>query len=156
MKLPASGRVVAALAAGICGLLPASAGAACQIRGLVGLNFVNYLSTSALPLDTQGSIAFRCDAQLTPMTIDLSPGGATSALSRRMVGPSSATLNYNLYLDVTRLVIWGNGLSGTSHYGPLIPLLGSDVTLPVYGRIPAGQTVPAGSYSDTIVVTLTF
>ena len=27
---------------------------------------------------------------------------------------------------------------------------------PVYGRIPGGQAVPPGSYSDTLIVTLTY
>ncbi|WP_407925493.1 spore coat protein U domain-containing protein [Geminicoccus flavidas] len=29
-------------------------------------------------------------------------------------------------------------------------------TIPVYGRIPGNQTVPAGNYADTVNVTLTF
>jgi len=156
MNQTGSGGAIAMLATGLCALLPAAAGASCRFQGVVGLSFVNYLSTAGAPLDTQGSVSYRCDAQLTPITIDLSAGGASSALSRRMVGPSSATLAYNLYLDAARLLVWGNGLSGTSRYGPLLPVNAVDVTVPIYGRIPAGQAVPAGSYSDTVVVTFTF
>ncbi|WBY09758.1 spore coat protein U domain-containing protein [Sphingomonas sp. 7/4-4] len=35
-------------------------------------------------------------------------------------------------------------------------LLSVDQTITVYGRIRAGQNVPAGSYSDTIIVTVTY
>ncbi|NTX35985.1 spore coat protein U domain-containing protein [Myxococcus sp. CA033] len=148
---------LALMLAGLCGLLSASARASCEIRNVVGLRFLNYTPTSTLPLDTTGSITFRCSLiQLTPVTIDLSQGGSNNYALRRMQGPSSSTLVYNLYLDATRLSIWGNGLSGTSRYGPVLPLLGQDITVPIHGRVPAQQSVPAGSYSDTLVVTVTF
>ncbi|MCE9667182.1 spore coat U domain-containing protein [Myxococcus stipitatus] len=156
MRQAARGCTVAVLSAGLCALLPATAAAVCQLNPVVGLHFVNYLSTSTQPLDTQGSVSYRCEGHFTPITIDLSAGGASSALSRRMVGPSSSTLSYNLYLDAARTLIWGNGLSGTSRYGPVLPVNSVDVVVPVHGRIPAGQTIPAGSYSDTVVVTFTF
>lgn len=150
-------RTRALLLAGLCGLTPASARAVCEVRNVVGLSFLNYTSTSALPLDATGSITFRCTIiQLTPVTIDLSQGTSNSYETRRMTGPSSSTLAYNLYLDAARLLVWGNGLSGTSRYGPVLPLLGQDITVPIYGRVPAQQSVAAGSYSDTLVVTVNF
>ncbi|AKF80270.1 spore coat protein [Myxococcus fulvus 124B02] len=145
------------MVAGLCLLAPGQARASCQIRSVVGLNFANYTPTSPLPLDTVGSITYLCLLQLTPMTIDLSPGNSGAHSNRRMRGPSpSNTLSYNLYVDATRLLIWGNGASGTSRYGPVIPVLALDVTVPIYGRIPAQQSVPAGAYSDTLVMTMTF
>ncbi|MBZ4409915.1 spore coat U domain-containing protein [Myxococcus sp. XM-1-1-1] len=141
---------------GLCWLTPGQAWAACQIRSAVGLNFANYNPTSPLPLDTVGSITYLCLLQLTPMTIDLGPGHSGNLTNRRMRGPTSNTLEYNLYVDATRLRVWGNGVSGTSRYGPVIPVLAIDVTVPIYGRIPAQQTVPAGAYSDTLVMTMTF
>lgn len=149
-------RAGALVVAGLCGLTSGDALAACTIRGVVGLSFANYTSTAPLPLDAVGSIIYQCTLQLTPMTLDLSPGGSGNALSRRMQGPSSNTLAYNLYLDATRLTIWGDGLSGTGRYGPVIPILTLDVTVPIYGRVPAQQSAAAGAYSDTLVVTMTF
>lgn|SRR5215217_2540461 len=150
-------RTRALLLAWLCGLAPASARAACEIRNVVGLSFLNYTSTSSLPLDAAGSITFRCTiVQLTPVTIDLGAGGSNNHVARRMTGPSSSTLAYNLYVDTARLSVWGNGAGGTSRYGPVIPLLGLDITVPIYGRVPALQSVAAGSYSDTLVVTVNF
>ncbi|MFY1825830.1 spore coat U domain-containing protein [Myxococcus fulvus] len=142
--------------AGLCLLVPGQARAACQIRSVVGLNFANYTPTSPLPLDTVGSITYLCLLQLTPMTIDLSPGQSGAHANRHMRGPSSNTLSYNLYLDAARLLVWGNGVAGTGRYGPVIPVLALDVNVPIYGRIPAQQSVPAGTYSDTLVMTMTF
>jgi spore coat protein U-like protein len=40
--------------------------------------------------------------------------------------------------------------------GYLLGLGGGVSPYPVYGRIPATQNVQAGSYADTIIVTLTY
>jgi spore coat protein U-like protein len=56
-------------------------------------------------------------------------------------------LNYKLFSDSTRNTEWTTAAT--------IP--GVDVgTVSVYGRIPAGQNQPAGSYTDTVVATITF
>lgn len=61
-------------------------------------------------------------------------------------------LSYNLYIDPTRLLVWGDGSGLTTTVTNLA--LSADHT--VYGRIPAQQNVTAGSYADLIVVTVTF
>jgi spore coat protein U-like protein len=43
----------------------------------------------------------------------------------------------------------------TSHYA-VTPVLLSNVTVTIYGRIPARQDVSAGSYTDTVVATINF
>jgi len=65
-----------------------------------------------------------------------------------------SVLAYNLYLDSTRLTIWGDGTGGTGTFSGMGT--GSDVGTTVYGRIPAGQNVAVGTYSDLITVTVTF
>jgi spore coat protein U-like protein len=35
-------------------------------------------------------------------------------------------------------------------------ILQDPANIPVYGRIAAGQSVPAGTYSDTVTITLNF
>ncbi|MFP2957710.1 spore coat U domain-containing protein [Myxococcus sp. 1LA] len=149
-------RTAALAVAGLCGLLPGLAGAVCQIRTTVGVSFGTYLTTDLLPRDSVGSIGYRCEGQITPITITFSTGGSGTYFPRSMAGPNSRRLQYNLYTDATRLLVWGNGSGGTSFYGPLLPVFGVDVNVPIYGRIPAGQAVPAGAYSDTLVMTVTF
>ncbi len=149
-------RAMALAVAGACGLLPGMASAVCQIRSTVGVNFGTYLTTDLLPRDSVGSISYRCDGQLTPLTIDISAGGSGTYAPRSMAGSGTHHLEYNLYLDATRLLVWGNGASGTGRYGPVIPVSGVDVTVPIYGRIPAQQAIPVGAYSDTLVMTVTF
>lgn len=108
------------------------------------------------PVVSTGSITFDCTGVLPAdaVRIDLDAGGAASFTPRRLIAGVVA-LAYNLYLDAARTVVWGDGTGGSSAYGPVHPAEGS-TTLTIYGRIPAGQHVAAGSYSDTVTVTLQF
>jgi len=80
----------------------------------------------------------------------LSSGHGTM-LSRQMQS-GAYSMTYNLYSDSLRSIIWGDGTSGTM----LVSTSGTSATYAVYGRIPAAQNLPAGSYNDSIAVTLTF
>jgi len=62
-------------------------------------------------------------------------------------------LNYQLYSDSARSTIWGNTV-GTDTVTGSGTGLALDHT--VYGSIPAAQVVPAGSYQDTITVTISY
>lgn len=55
--------------------------------------------------------------------------------------------------NTARTIIWGDGTSGTS-----IVTVNNvrNTTRTVYGRIPALQDVRAGSYSETLTVTVTY
>lgn len=136
------GRATAGLA-----LLAAStaASAACDVSPQA-VAFGAYDPLSATSLDGVGNVQVTCDL-LTSFVVSLGPGAGTVA-NRRMTG-GAAQLNYNLYKDAARLFVWGEGLAGVS-------TLGTNVQLTVYGRIPAGQTVPANVYVDSVTVTVDF
>jgi spore coat protein U-like protein len=71
---------------------------------------------------------------------------------RRMTDDGTNFIEYGLFTDVGRATVWGNDTdTDVAHTGT-----GAAVGLTVYGRIPAGQNVPAGSYTDTVVATVTF
>jgi spore coat protein U-like protein len=61
-------------------------------------------------------------------------------------------LSYNLYLDPTRLTIWGDGSAGTG----TVNSTGITGSSTVYGRIPARQNAVVGMYADVVIVTVTF
>jgi spore coat protein U-like protein len=79
--------------------------------------------------------------------------GSTDATpARRMTDGSSDFLTYSLYQDSGLSTVWGNTAgTGVSHTGT-----GTLTALTVYGSVAGGQSVPAGSYSDTVVATITF
>ena len=61
-------------------------------------------------------------------------------------------LNYGLYRDSARSQSFGQGSNAK-----VVTLTGpGSGSVSLYGRIPGGQIVPAGTYTDTVVVTLSF
>jgi len=64
-------------------------------------------------------------------------------------------MNYNLFNNNARTRIWGDGTGGTFTTTRTVRR-NRPVTLTVYGRITAGQDVSIGTYSDTLVVTITW
>ena len=151
-RLPALG---AALAACLCAG-GAQATTSCSFNTVVGVSFGSYDVFASSPVDAAGSISFSCTGvgASDTIVIELSRGNA-GAWSRTLLHGSDA-LGYNLFLDAARQTIWGDGTSGTSHYGPVTPASGVTITVPVYGRSSAGQNVPIGSYGDTVVATILF
>ena len=134
---------------------PALAIGICSFNSTVGVSFGAYNVFNTSPTDATGSITYTCITLGGGVTIDLSRGSASSYVPRQMQKGTEA-LAYNLYLDASHSLIWGDGTGGTSHYGPVSPPLISPVTVTVYGRIPARQNVSAGAYTDTIIATINF
>jgi|LakMenE01Jun11ns_1017448.scaffolds.fasta_scaffold9950643_1 spore coat protein U-like protein len=73
-------------------------------------------------------------------------------LRRLQNGASANYLNYNLYQNSGKTTIWGNSTST----GVTVTGTGTEESTSVYGEIPAGQSVPAGSYTDNVIATVTY
>jgi spore coat protein U-like protein len=99
-----------------------------------------------------GSVLVRCTA-LTAYTIALDGGQSGNISQRRMAGAQSANLAYVLYTDAAHTTIWGDGSTGQTVAGTGS---GSMQSYQVDGLIAAGQTPPAGAYTDTITATITY
>jgi spore coat protein U-like protein len=120
---------------------------ACKINS-VTLTFAGYNVFASAPTDATGSISYKCPPPLVPR-ISISPGSAgTYTPMRRMPGPAGDALDYNIYFDTNFSVVWGTGADDKA-----VEASGA-ATVPIYARIPAGQDVTVGVYSDTVVVTL--
>ena len=128
----------------------------CTVSTTAAVSFGAYNPFATSPTTTSGTLTVNCTSVVGAdnIIVDLSAGGGTYA-ARQLAGPASYTLDYNLYLDAPRTVVWGDGTGGTSSFGPVNPPNG-DLVLPVYGLLPELQNVGAGSYADTIIVTVTF
>jgi len=134
--------------------VPFSAQAACSLTSTTVL-FGSYDIFSSTPLDTLGQIIFRCANNDHNISISLDKGGAPTFDPRRLLNGAN-TLNYNLYLDAARTTIWGDGTGGTQNLFVQNPANNRDISIPLYGRIPAGQSTSAGNYSNTLTVTINF
>jgi spore coat protein U-like protein len=133
---------------GACLALPVLAHAACS-ASVVNVAFGDYDVFNNSDTETAGTVKVNCDAS-TSYTISLSAGSGTFA-SRAMTN-GSHQLNYNLFTDSQRLTVWGDGTAGTA----TVAATDTGATYTVYGLIPALQNVQAGSYFDTLTVTVTY
>lgn len=104
-------------------------------------------------VDASTNLSVSCSRNL-PYSVALDGGltGATDPTQRAM-SKASERVYYGLYRDSTRTQAWGattnvNTLSGTGS--------GLAQSVPVYGRVPAQTTPSPGTYTDTVVVTLTY
>ena len=143
------------------GAASAGSGSNCNLVLCVTLNasdlaFGNYAPLSGQVTDSTStiSVSARLISNLLPTAISytLSLGPGTGTIADRTLASGSNRLHYNLYTDSGYGTVWGlNTVSGTTS------ALTGNASHTVYGRIPANQTtvVPA-SYSDTILVTITF
>lgn len=135
-------------------LVPVAARAQCTVTA-TAVSFGTYLPFSATPTDSTGSVTIGCRL-VGPYTVSLNAGlhGGGNFSNRRMSsGPRF--MSYQLYTNATRTTVWGDGTGGTSVVsGVCSSVCNSNNT--VYGRIPARQVVTPGTYTDTILVTVTF
>lgn len=126
----------------------------CVLGTITSVAFGNYDPTSPTPNNNTGSIVVTCTLGHV-YNIGLNPGtfsGAT-VTTRRMTGPSASGLAYSLFRDSARTLNWGQTI-GTDTLQQTATGLAQ--TAIVYGQIPASQAVIAGSYSDTVGITVTF
>lgn len=108
----------------------------------------------AANVDTTSTINLTCSTS-TPYDVALNAGAnpatAGDVTTRRMANGSSY-VSYQMYSDSGRTTVWGNSttndVSGTGN--------GSAQTLTVYGRVPSQTTPAAGTYTDTVTITVTY
>lgn len=123
---------------------------ACTVAGAT-LDFGSYTSGQTTDLNGFTQIAYsNCPAGQLRFQLDGGSSGSTSA--RRLANGSGGQLGYGIFRDSARTQPFGQGTNSR-----LITLTApGSGNVSVYGRIPAGQSVAAGTYTDTVVITLDF
>jgi spore coat protein U domain-containing protein, fimbrial subunit CupE1/2/3/6 len=127
--------------------------AGCEVSAPNNLNFgtETFLDTALF-----GTVDFsvRCTSG-TNGTISLNGGiGSSGSVATRTMESGANSVNYSLYMNNSYATIWGDGTSGTSTYPHTGT--GSTTNLTIYGRVPSQTTPTAGTYSDTITITVTY
>ncbi len=134
----------------------ANARAACTLTAN-GVGFGVYDVYQAAPTDATGTITYRCGNTDKDIRISISQGSSGTFSSRQLRNATGTeTLAYNLFLDASFTQIWGDGTGGTSAHFIHNPRNNVDVNLTVFSRLSAGQDAAAGTYSDTVIVTLDY
>jgi spore coat protein U-like protein len=111
--------------------------------GAVGLLLANTDGTSTVTVQCASGAAYQ---------VGLDNGQHATGTTRRMQGPGGL-VTYELYRNTTRTQRWGSTLNTDTVSGSGN---GSNQTLTVYGRVPNQTTPSAGTYNDTITVTVTY
>lgn len=104
-------------------------------------------------IDATGTVSVNCTTG-SAYTVALDQGAGTGAtLPIRVMTSGANTLNYTVYTDSPHTTVWGDGTASSTLAG-----VGTGVaqSISAYGRIFAGQAVPAAAYTDTINVTVTY
>ena len=124
------------------------------------MTFASYDPTATVDNDANASITSTCTAGGAAI-ITMGQGGRTQSGStdaiplRAMYNGSEGApedLLYHLYSDSAGGTVWGN----TDATGKAITADGTAQDFTAYGRIPKNQTVSSGSFSDSVLVTLTY
>ncbi|CAN5735129.1 hypothetical protein BH09PSE5_BH09PSE5_00130 [soil metagenome] len=131
-----------------CICAPLAASAQCTVTSTPIL-FGTYDPFAAAANHGTGTITVACEAP-TPYQIAIGTGVAGS-FDRRLLSITGA-LAYSLYSDAGRSSVWGDGSGATSR----VSGSGLGAIHDIYGAIPARQNVRAGSYVDSLVVTIEF
>lgn len=104
-------------------------------------------------VDASTNLSVSCSRSL-PYSVALNGGltGATDPTQRAM-SKVSERVYYGLYRDAARSQAWGSTTNVNTYSGT-----GTGVaqSVPVYGRVPPQTTPSPGTYTDTVVVTLTY
>lgn len=107
-------------------------------------------------LDAAADAAGGIDVSCTPGTtynVGLNNGLSGTGPTERRMTLGGQAVTYGLYMDAARSRPWG-GTIGTDTLAGVGA--GATQNLPVYGRVPAQSTPPPGTYTDTVVVTVTY
>ncbi|MDO9010490.1 MAG: spore coat U domain-containing protein [Gallionella sp.] len=127
-----------------------------------GFGFAGYTNNSATNVDATTSVTATCTAG-TPYTMAVSAGTHYNAAGgmgggwRNLQNGTTLTsfLGYGIYQDAGYTTFWGSGVGGQGSLGAVASGAGT-ASYTLYGRIPAGQAAVVGSYTDTVVASLTY
>lgn len=119
------------------------------------VDFLTHLRGADAPVDASGTLTINCTLD-TPYNVGLNAGlnstsPTPSAVNRRMTN-GSEFVPYGLYRDAARQLLWGEVIGTETLAGVGTA---SDVDVPVYGRVPSTD-YPPGTYTDTVVATVTY
>ncbi len=103
--------------------------------------------------DQTSTISLSCTRR-TAWNVALSDGQNAVDSTRRMrLGATGNYVDYALYRNAERTLRWGQTVGSDTETGTGA---GTSQSLTVHGRVAAPQSVPAGHYRDTVIVTLTY
>lgn len=125
----------------------------CSFSTATNVAFGNVSASTVANNDKTSTISHQC-TKGTGYTIKLDAGANGTFAARKMKDPISLdTLDYNLYTDSGRTTVWNDSTNVVTGTGALY---GTAISTTVYARMAEGQDKAAGSYSDTVQVSIEY
>lgn len=118
---------------------------------LVSVGSLAFGTTGSLrqPIDATATVGAKC-TNGTPYSIALDNGQSGSSPGARKMTDNAAAITYALYLDSARSQLWGGSQTATGTG------TGTTRSFTIYGRVPAQAEPRPATYSDNVVVTLSY
>jgi spore coat protein U-like protein len=112
-------------------------------------------SIGGVNVDTTATVDLVCTIGAAyDVSMDLGTHAAGSQRNLQNTVDATKRIPYGVYRDSARTLNWGNTSGNDTSVGTTATGI---ATLTAYGRIPASAaSVPAGSYTDTVTVTVNF
>lgn len=122
------------------------------------LSFGTYDGLSSAPATTSGNAVVSCDQSPPPtVSLEIGPSAVSGGFFPRRMRQDGGTdtLAYNFYADPGGASVWGDGTGGSVTQSQRVQK-SKPWSVTIYGRIAPGQDVAAGTYSDTLTITVNF
>lgn len=123
----------------------------CKVQSSTNMDFGSDGVLDAI-INTTSSFNVQCTSGTT-YTLSLDDGTGTGSTTTRTMENGANAVNYTLWKNAARTQNWGDtggdimtGLSGS----------GANQSYTVYGQVPTQTTPPAGTYTDTVTITVTY
>lgn len=151
---------VGILCATLASLMPgvAEGASGCSVTANAGISFT-YVPMTQTATTSSGTLQVSCTglgSGVGVYTVALSAGRGTYA-ARKMTDGKGNSLTYNLYLNASDTLVWGDGSSSTLPFNGFYAPGNPTSTFTYYGLItPAAQDIPSGTYADSPTITVNF
>ncbi len=123
---------------------------ACSVSSGAAVAFGNYDPAANADTTASGTFTMQCtNGTNTAILLGQGANAATGSPTRQMAS-GNTTLNYQLYTTSGGSTVW-DGVTGVPQAAN-----GTAQAITVYGKIPRGQAVAAGTYADTVIITLSY
>jgi spore coat protein U-like protein len=132
----------------------AQVNANCNFTSSNTMDFLSYDTIAAGALGGTVGVTVRCTKGAS-VSIGIDTGAHAGAVvgSTRAMANGANSLGYDFYQNATYTTLWTTSGLGLYSY---VAADNSPATVTIYGRVPAGQDVPAGTYQDTVQVTVNY
>ena len=157
MHIQMRARLVALLLSLLAVTVSANA-AVCEVSS-ASIAFGVYDPMGSQPRDSNTNIQVTCSGNNETVSFSLMATSGYGTFANRQALSASTALAYNLFIDVSRTQIWGDGSGGTAIIQDSLTITSTPVskTYVIYGRIPGQQaSATAATYTDDITVTMRY